>query len=129
MAKTRTEVVAMAHRRLGVLSADEPLTADQYAFGGDLLDGLISEIGATQTLTLTWDGDTVPDTLYLPVAYLLAADIAAHYDVAPRDGRSRLIAQIRSVELPDDREIRADLDDDLTVSDSEEYVDGEAQFY
>lgn len=119
----------MAHRRLGVLSSDEPLTADQFAFGGDVLDGLIAEIEATQDMALTWDGDSVPDTLYLPVAYLLAADLAAHYDVAPRDGRSRLIAQIRAVELPDDREIRADLDDDLTVTDSEAYVDGEAQYY
>lgn len=119
----------MAHRRLGVLSADEGQTADMLAFGGDVLVGIVGELEAVQGLALTWDADSVPDGLYLPVAYLLAADLAAHYEVAPRDNRVTQIAKIRAYELPDDRDVRADLDDDGTVTDSEAYIDGQAAYY
>ncbi len=129
MAKTRLEVVTRAHRRLGGLSPDETLTADQIATGGEILVGLVDELQATQGLTLSWDADSVPDGLYLPMAYLLAVDLAPEYEVAPRDTRARLIAQVRAYELPDDREDRADLDDDGTVTTTEAYVDGMAQYF
>ena len=129
MAKTAYEVVALAHRRLGVLSADEALQADQYEFGVSVLEGVIAELEAVQGLALTWDETNVPDGLFLPVAYLVAADLAAHYEIAPRDTRGRLILQIRAYELPDDREDRRDTDEDGAVSDEEVAADGRAAFY
>lgn len=129
MAKTRLEVVTRAHRRLGVLAQDETLTADQIATGGEILVGIIDELESVQGLALSWGADSVPDGLYLPVAYLLAVDLAPEYEVAPRDTRARLIAQIRASELPDDREDRRDLDDNAVISDSEIDIDGRAAFY
>jgi hypothetical protein len=129
MPKTRLDVVTRAHRRLGVLAQDETLTADQIATGGEVLEGLIGEIESVQGLSLAWDADSVPDGLFLPVAYLLAVDLAPEYEVPPRDTRARLIAQIRAAELPDDRADRRDLDDDATVTTDEIDADSRAVFY
>jgi hypothetical protein len=129
MAKTRDEIIRMAHRRLGVLAADEAPTADQHAYASAVLDGLVAELEGAQGIALSWDGTQADDGLFLPLAYLLAVDIGPHYDVPPRDSRAQLIGRIRAFEITDDREVRADLDDDGTVTDSEAYVDGQAAYY
>jgi hypothetical protein len=129
MPKTRDEVVTLAHRSLGVLAVDEVLTADQITFGGDVLVGLIDEIDATQGLSLSFDADSVPEAMYLPVAYLLAVELAPHYSIPPAYSRAAQIGKIRAYELSDDRDDRRDIDDNGTVSDAEAYVDGQAAFY
>jgi hypothetical protein len=129
MAKTKLDVVTRAHRRLGVLAQDETLTADQIATGGEVLEGLVAELEAVQGLSLSWDADSVPDGVFLPMAYLLAVDLSPEYEVPPRDARARLIAQIRAYELPDDREDRRDMDDDGIITDSEADADARAVYY
>jgi hypothetical protein len=127
MAKNSLEIVAMAHRRLGLLSVDETPSADQDAFATEVLIGILGELETVHQISIS--EDSVPDGLFLPVAYLLACDLAAHYDEPARDSRAQMIARIRAAELPDDRPVRADLDDDGTVTDAEAYVDGQAAYY
>ena len=44
MPKTKTDIVAHAHRMLGLLAADEVPTADMDAFAGTTLDGVLEEM-------------------------------------------------------------------------------------
>lgn len=128
MAKTRLDVIQMALRRLGVIAADQAATADQEAFAGDTLDALFEEIKGTQGVTITWALSATPDAAFLPLSYLLAAEIAPHYMVQA-EPRSRAMGRLRAALISDDREDRRDLDDDGTVTDAEIAADQRAQFY
>lgn len=118
MTKTRLDVVQQAHRRLGVLSADEEASADQIAFAGEVLDALFAEVNAVQGLGFTWDLASVPDAAFLALSGLLATEIAPHYEIAS-EPRSRAMARLRAYALTDDRADWRDLDEDGTVSDAE----------
>lgn len=102
MAKTQAEVVARAHRTLGLLAADEVPTADMNAFAGNALDGVIEELTYGHGLSVTFDKTDVPDDLFLAVSDLLAAEVAPHYGVAG-PSRSRAITRIRANLACDDR--------------------------
>ena len=129
MAKTRSDCVAMAHRRLGLLSVSRNVTADQIAFGGVVLDAVFEEVKELQGLAFAWTTDTVPDAVFLPLSYLLSVEIAPHYEVAPRDNRAQLIGRLRTYGFPDDRDDRRDLDDDGTITDAEIATDARAVYY
>ena len=129
MPKTKLDCVNMALRRLNVLSSDEAPTADQFAFCGDVLDGLFAELNATQGFGWTWTTETVPDSHFLALSYLLSVDVAAHFLVQPPDGRAAMVARLRALSFPNDLPTRADLDDDGTVTDTEADVDLAAQYY
>jgi hypothetical protein len=129
MPKTKLDCVNMALRRLGVLSAETVPSADQFAFCGDVLDGLFAEINETQGFGWTWTTETVPDTHFLALSYLLAVDVAAHFEIPPRESRAAMVARLRALSFPNDLPIRADLDDDATVSSTEADIDLEAQYY
>ncbi len=103
MARTRLDLIAQAHRRLGVLAADEVPTADMVGYGRDTLELILAELVADGVPVAFADPDFIPDALALPLAALLAVDLAPHYEVAPRDARSRCIGRLRSILLPDDR--------------------------
>lgn len=102
MSKTKLEVVARAHRVLGLLAVDENPTADMIDFAGDALQGVIDELEYVQNVPVPFDADSTPDELFLPMGDLLAAEIASHYGI---NGpvRSRAIARIRAHVAPDDR--------------------------
>ena len=102
MAKTKADVVARAHRVLGVLAVDENPTADMVSFAEDTLDGVYEELQDVQGLHLTWSLDDVPDGAFLPLADMLAAHIAPHYAVQG-PVRSRAITRIRAYSAQDDR--------------------------
>ena len=129
MTKTRLDCIEMAHRRLGILATDDSATADQERFAGNALDALFAEVKAMQGLTFTWTTNTVPDAVFLPLSYLLAVEIAPHYEIQPRDNRSVLIARLRTYGFPDDRDDSKDLDDDGTVTDEEADAAARGQFY
>lgn len=101
---TRNDIITAAMRRLGIVAADETITADQSAYGGDVLEGLIAEIGDEAGAALTWDLDTAPAKSGRLLANLLAVEIAPQYSVAPPEPRGiawlRLMGSIR----PDDRQ-------------------------
>lgn len=102
MPKTKLEMTARAHRVLGLLSADENPSADMIAFAGEALEGVIEELAYVQGVGISFDVDTVPDELFIPLGDLLAAEIAAHYGVVG-PVRSRAISRIRASLVADDR--------------------------
>ena len=102
MSKTQADVVARAHRVLGLLAVDEVPTADMNAFAGNALEGAIEELTYVQGLGVSFDETSVPTELFLPLSDLLASEIAQHYGVQG-PSRSRSISRIRANLAPDDR--------------------------
>jgi len=129
MTKTTLEVVAMAQTRLGVSGMGETPSAEEFALGKSLLSGLLAEVQAAQGITYTWTADEFPDSLFLPFAYLLAVDMAPHYEIAPRDSRAAMIARLRTQAFPDDRPVIADTDEDGTVTEAEQDAADRAAYY
>lgn len=128
MAKNALEVIAMAHRRLGLLSADEQVSADQSAFAGDVLEGMFAEIKEVQGMQFAWGINEVPLAAFLPLSYLLAAEIAPHYEVAS-EPRHRAMARLRAYAFPNDLPDSRDLDDDGVVTDEEADAAERALYY
>lgn len=122
MAKTSLEVIAEAHRRLNVLSVDEDPSEDMISYGGTVLDAALAEE------TVTFTRDEVPDSAYRALAWLMAADMAVHYE-RPAEGRGRALTRLHAALYPDDRTDRRDFDGDGQVSDAEAQAAQRAEFY
>ena len=98
MDRTQEEVAQRALRLIGVCAADEPPSGDQMTAALDVLSGLWAEVRAETDAT--WDVVTgTPAEAYVPLANLLAAEMAGEYGVvAPMTvarARLRLLAVIR----------------------------------
>lgn len=128
MAKTQLDVVAMAHRRLGILATDEVPTADMDDYASDTLEALFEELQVSHGMSFTWTLATVPEAAFLPLSYLLATEIAPHYEV-PSESRAKAMGRLRAYQFPDDREDSRDLDDDGTVTDAEAAAGKRAEYY
>lgn len=122
---TKSEVVELAHRLIGVAAHDEALTADQSDFGTDLYDGLAAELLALHSVTVP---ATIPSGVMVHMANAVAADLAGHYGV-PGPSRASAIMKVRAYYLPDDRDNSKDLDDDGTVTDAEAETAAYGQYY
>lgn len=118
MTKTRLEVIAQAHRELGVLATDETPTADQIGYAGSVLDSLFAELKTVHGMPFTWTLEEVPDEAFLPLSLCLAAEIQGHYSLG-LVRRSYAIGRLRAYAHPDDRGLLADYDEDGTVDDDE----------
>lgn len=97
--KTRLDVINRAMRRIGVKAEDENLTADQFANASEVLDTLLAELAGEVTLGFTTD---IPDDLFIPLANLLAAEIAPDYGITP-PGRGAALLRVLGVLRADDR--------------------------
>lgn len=117
--KTRFDVITRAHRRIGVIGQGENLPAEMHSDAEPMLDGILAELEIPQNLTL--GADTFDDVYFLPLAYLLAVDLAPQYEIQPRDIRSNLIARLRAIQLPDDRT--------KAVTDAEKAAELRASYY
>ena len=115
---TKIDVITLAHRLIGVVSADEDPGADQNAYAADLLDGIFAELTTAQGLVISWTLDTTPAHALIGLAETLASDVAPHYGLSFKP-RSSGMARLRSALLQDDRDDDRDLDDDGTVTASE----------
>ncbi len=122
MTKTSSEVIAEAHRRITVLSTDEDPSPDMISYAGGMLDAIVAEE------SVTWTTETVPDAVYRPLAWLLAADIAPHYE-APAEPRGKALYRFHGAIYPNDMEDRRDDDNDGVISDAEEAAGERAAFY
>lgn len=128
MAKTRADVIAMALRRLAIVSADTAVSADQGGFVGDTLDALFLELRSVHGLPTTWVLEATPDEGFLPLSYLLATEVAQHFEV-PSEPRSRAMGRLRAYMHPSDLPLRGDTDEDGAISEAEENASNRAQFY
>lgn len=88
-------------RRLRVLSMDEAATADQEAVASEALEALAEELQVSHGIVIP-SIETVDDMLFLPLAYLLAYEIAPDFSVAAPEPRSRALIRLRSVTNPTD---------------------------
>ena len=99
---TRADVINQAFRRLGIGAEDEAVTGDAFAFASRALDGIAAEIENETGEAV--EVDTVAAQSFLPMANLLAVEIAPAYEVAPRDSRGRAWARLLATLRSDDRE-------------------------
>lgn len=125
---TKTDVINTALRRIQVLSADEPADKDMIAYAGSLLDGVFAEVNEVQGMAFTWALDATPAAAHLPLAYLLAVEVAPHYG-RPAEPRSRAMGRLRAYAFPDDRTDSRDLDGDGIVSDAEAEAGKQAAYF
>ncbi|MFV1644936.1 hypothetical protein VWZ82_13010 [Phaeobacter sp. JH20_41] len=128
MAKTRREVVNMALHHIGVVSSDEEPEAVDQLYADQVLDGVFAELQNSQDITISWGLDETPETAFLPLAFLLASEVAAHFGVQAMP-RSRAMGRFRAALISDDRDDRRDLDNDNLVSDGEIEADKRAQYF
>lgn len=98
--KTRLDVINRAMRRLGVKAEDENLTADQITSVGEVFDALIAELNNEVPLNFT--SASVPDRVFIPLANLLAVEVAPDYGI-PASSRGAAFARVLAVLRPDDR--------------------------
>jgi hypothetical protein len=99
--KTRLDVINRAMRRIGVKAEDENLTADQITSVGEVFDALVEELNTEVALTFT--SASVPDEVFIPLANLLAVEVAPDYGVSPLSSRGVAFARVLAVLRPDDR--------------------------
>lgn len=124
---TRADVITRALRRLGVVAKDDAPDADDEALAGEVLDALFVEVQETQAVT--WALSAVPDEAFLPLANLLACDVAPDFSVAAPTPRAVALRRLLAVIRPDNRADPRDLDNNGTI-DAEETAAGErARFY
>jgi hypothetical protein len=129
MSKTRLDVIQKALRILGVLASDTDASADDSAYAGDSLDTLFQEIQNTQGVTITWALDATPDNAFLPLSRLLAVEVSDHFEVPPKESFAKAMGRLRAALISDDRDDRADFDDDGTVDAAEKEADLRAQYF
>lgn len=95
-----------------------------------MADTVFSEASASSGLTITWTIETIPDGAFLAIAEMIARDLAPLYGMpVPQRDRDFGIVRLRRFVLNDDRDDRADTDDDGTVTTAEADEDLRAQFY
>lgn len=97
--KTRLDVINRAMRRIGVKAEDESLTADQITSVGEVFDALVIELGDLATFTSA----SIPDEAFIPLANLLAVEVAPDYGVSPMQTRGAAYTRLMEVLRPDDR--------------------------
>jgi len=128
MAKTKSDIVTRALRKIGVCGIEDAPEAGDAANATAVLEALFPQIKAEQGFTFTWSLNETPEAAFLPLAYLLASEIASDYG-KQGPSYSRSMASLRAYAFPDDRPLRADLDEDGTVTDDEAEADKRAQYY
>lgn len=98
---TKRDICEAAFRSLGVVAHDTPMTADQFAFAGGVLDGLIDEVAELTGVVVS--PDAPPSGVDRPLALLLAAEMAPSYDITSVD-RGGPLLRVAAILRPDNRD-------------------------
>lgn len=101
--KSKKQIIERALRSIGVLAQDEPATAEMEQQAGAVLDSLWAEINAAGPGATFDPRADVPDEALVPIAQLLAAEIAGDYDRAG-PSRARAWLRVRALYVADDRQ-------------------------
>lgn len=129
MTKTALDITTEGLRWSGALDTVEAATADMAVAGRSVLQGLIDEFTSTHGATITWDVNTVPDGLFLPLSRLVAHDLAHRFNGEVMETRARAIGRVRAYLFPNDLPLRGDYDGDGTVDEDEAAASKRASFY
>lgn len=98
---TVTQIVTRAHRKIGVVAHDEPLTADQLANGVDALNSMI-HAWRIEGIDFGWADQAAADTFSLDdqyheaAVYLLGARLAPDFGVPVAYNSEPFLAALRS---------------------------------
>lgn len=117
MAKTRLDVITRALRGVAVVPHDETPDHGIAAETGAVLDALFAEIETAKNVS--WDLTAVPDEAFIPLANLLAAEVAPMFQTVPPFTRPVSWMRLMAVIRPNDMEDARDIDEDGTVDTSE----------
>jgi hypothetical protein len=102
--KTRAELITRALRRLRIVAFDEAATAEQEAVCSEALDALQEELLWSHGINIG-DVDLTEDEHFLPLAYLLAVEVAPEFSTAAPETRAKAIVRLGSVINPDDSDV------------------------
>lgn len=109
---------------VGDTPAGEDMTLAEEA-----LDGFLSEIADTDGAAFAWTRNEVPDALFVPLARIVACDLAMTYQRPMPEPRGRAVLAFRAGVFPNDIADSRDTDEDGTVSSAEAQAGLEAQYY
>lgn len=123
----KRDVITQALRRIGVLSADESPSASQWDHAEATLDAVFAEFSSVQG-SISWALDATPNAALIPLADILAAEIAPHFDVAGPN-RSRAVLRLRAALMPDNRPDPRDYDGDDSVTADEADTFAAGKYY
>lgn len=102
--RTKSELITRALRRLRVVAMDEQASADQEAVVAETLQALEEELQRSFGIVIPLSSsDEIEDDVFLPLAYLLAAEIAPEFAVPSPERRSTALIRLRSVTNPNDK--------------------------
>lgn len=92
MPKTKTEIATKALQQLGVISGTETPETHDLTYCEDQLDLLVAEVQQSHEV---WLGslDAVPNEVAIPLARLLAVEVAEFYTL-PAEPRSRAVIRL-----------------------------------
>ena len=79
--KTRTDLIERAASELGVLPSGQPLSDEDAATLGALVDPLLQQLALDEVAEVA-DSDAVPAEFFLPLARLLANEASPSFGVA-----------------------------------------------
>lgn len=100
---TKDDIIRHALMRLGVVAMDEPMTAQHLAHGAAVLASLVAEVGQERGL-VSLAPDVVPVAAQMPLANLLAVDLAPDFGLPAPDARGRAWVRLAATLRSDDRE-------------------------
>ena len=79
--RTRTDLIERAASELGVLPSGQPLSDEDAATLGALVDPLLQQLALDEVAEVA-DSDAVPAEFFLPLARLLANEASPSFGVA-----------------------------------------------
>lgn len=129
MTKTALDVCTYALRRIGVTPVGEEPAGEDMTLAQAALEAFLSEIKDTHGATFTWTSSAVPDASYVPLARVVACDIAPSYPRPMPEPRGRAVLAFRAGIFPNNIDDRRDTNDDGTISTAEANAGLEAQYY
>lgn len=112
-----TTVITQAFRRIGVGGVGDPLSAEEVAEGRLHLDALFAELEAGHGFDFGYalaESDVPPEQI-MPLAWLLAVDIAPSFDRPLPESRERAIFRLRAVTHPYERDMDLNGDGETTT--------------
>ncbi len=80
---------------------DETATAEQEQTASDTLDALYEELPGAYGVFLN-GVDEVDDSIFLPLSYLLAAEVAPEFSVTSPETTARALVRLRATTNPND---------------------------
>lgn len=124
---TESDIIDLAFRRIQVGGVGESITGHDYAYAASLLASLFAE--TEREVDVAWTLTTVPEVSKVALANLLAVELAPTYSRPLPEAKSVALTRYLGTVRADNRDDYRDLDDDDTISESEEIIGDEAKYY